>query len=36
MAEAFDLVRAELGNRLSVLVVPHALLTVPVVGDAGG
>ncbi len=35
MAEAFDLVRAELGDRISALVVPHALLTVPVV-DAGG
>lgn len=36
MAEAFDLVRAELGDRLSALVVPHALLTVPLVADAGG
>ncbi len=32
MAEAFRLVEAELGRRVSALVVPHALLTVPVLG----
>ncbi len=32
MAEAFGLVEAELGRRVSALVVPHALLTVPVLG----
>lgn len=35
MAEAFGLVEAELGRRVSALLVPHALLTVPVLTGGG-
>jgi hypothetical protein len=33
MEEALSLAARELGNELDVLLVPHALLTLPVVGD---
>jgi len=36
MDEALDLARATLGPDLDVLVVPHALLTLPVVGVTAG
>ncbi len=36
MAVAFALVREKLGDDLDVLVVPHALLTLPIVQGNGG
>ena len=33
MEEALDMVAQELGNSLDCLVVPHALLTLPIVSE---
>jgi hypothetical protein len=31
MADAFDMITRDMGDNLDVLIVPHALLTLPVV-----
>jgi len=36
MKEAFEIVRRKLGSELDVLVVPHALLTLPIVQSVAG